>query len=123
MERPPLLWEAAADAGPFGLLLDALLALSRRRGIEPADLTLHLANVTVGETAAGAHLPAGDYVAVTVRGPGGWASDARWWPGAAPPGGLLAELVGPLGAAGARFAYARDLGGAGSVTVYFRRLG
>ena len=123
VERPPLLWAADADAGPFGRLLDGVLALGRRRGNEPDNLTVNLANVTVGRTAAGAHLPVGEYVAVTVRGPGGWGPDARWWPGAAPAGGLLAELAGALGAAGARFAYARDLSREGSVTVYFGRLG
>jgi hypothetical protein len=123
VERPPLLWEADTGWGPFVRLLDELLVLGLQRGSQPADLTLSVANVTVGRSAAGENLPAGDYVAVTVRGPGAWGPDARWWPGAASAGGLLAALVGPLRAARGRYAYARDLGREGGVTVCFGRPG
>jgi hypothetical protein len=123
VERSPLLWEADTDWGPFVRLLDELLVLGLQRGNQPAALTLSVANVTVGRSAAEERLPAGDYLAVTVRGPGAWGPDARWWPGAASAEGLLTELVSPVVAARGRYAYARDLGREGSVTVCFGRPG
>jgi hypothetical protein len=67
--------------------------------------------------------PAGDYVAITVSGPGAWATDWRWLPrrDATP-----AEVPVPtdrLAAAKARFAYGRALGSTSSVTIFLARMG
>ena len=94
VERPPLLREADTAGGPSGRLLGELLVLGPRRGDRPADPTRSAADVAVGPGAAGDHPPAGESVAVAVRGPGGWGPDARWWPGAAPAEGLPVAPAG-----------------------------
>ena len=71
--------------------------------------------------AAGPRLPGGDYVALTVRGR--WGSEAVWWPGPATADEPRARLVALFRAARVRFAYTRDLGPEGSVTVYLGRAG
>ena len=117
VERPPLLWEADTDAAAFRRLLGELLAHSEG----PAGLTLNVSNVTVGVEASGPRLPAGDYVALTVRGR--WGPEAVWWPGALPADDPRAGLAALFRAARVRFAYTRDLGPEGSVTVYLGRAG
>src|SRR4051812_12049079 len=82
VERPPVLWEADTDETPFARLLAGPIGLGVRHGATPADLTFNVANVTIGESAAGERLPRGDYVVVTVRGRGRWWPEAVWWPGA-----------------------------------------
>ena len=66
-------------------------------------------------------LPEGDYVAVTVRGRGHWSPETVWRPGAPLAEGVIAKLADRLRDARARFAYTRDLGREGCVTVYLSR--
>jgi len=66
-------------------------------------------------------IPEGEFVAITVRGSGSW-DDEVWRAGQRPGTGLF-EGLGPAAArAGAVYAYARDLGEEGSVTVFLPRL-
>ena len=66
-------------------------------------------------------IPGGEYVAITVRGAGAW-NDDRWRAGQGPATGLLRDVGPAAEAAGAVYAYARDLGDEGSVTVFLPRL-
>jgi hypothetical protein len=120
VERPPTLWEAETEVEPFLALLGEMIALGLGRGNELADLTLNVANVVVEPDEEGGSIPQGEFVAISVRGGGSW-DDEAWREGVAPASGLL-EDVGPVArAAGAVYAYARNLGAEGSVTVFLPR--
>jgi len=121
VERPPLLWEADTEAETFLALLGELIALGLARGNELADLTLNVANVVVGPDEEGGSIPEGEFVGITVRGAGSWDDDV-WRPGIESTTGSLRELGPAAHAAGAVYAYERDLGPEGSVTVFLPRL-
>jgi hypothetical protein len=70
--------------------------------------------------AADENLAAGDYVAVTVSGPGAWCTDWRWLPSRPPPAKMRLPAE-RLQVAGARHAYGRDLGATCSITVFLAR--
>lgn len=123
VERPPLMWSPDTEDEPFLLMLGEMIALGLGRGTELADLTLNVSNVTVDpdeENDEGESIPEGDYVAVTVRGAGVWEDDL-WRAGRGATTGL--GNVGPAAeAAGAVYAYTRNLGSEGSVTALLPRL-
>jgi hypothetical protein len=124
VERPPTLWEAETEVEPFLALLGEMIALGLGRGNELGDLTLNVSNVVVeaGEDDEGAKwIPDGEYIAVTVRGAGGW-SDDTWRAGQGPSTGLLRDVGPAAHAAGAVYAYARDLAAESSVTALLPRL-
>jgi hypothetical protein len=123
VERPPLMWSPDIEDGPFLLMLGEMIALGLGRGTELADLTLNVSNVTVdpGEDKDVESIPEGDYVAVTVRGAGVWEDDL-WRAGQGATTGLLGNVVTAAHAAGAVYAYTRNLGSEGSVTALLPRL-
>jgi hypothetical protein len=53
----------------FIRLLGELMAFALQRSPDVSTLTLNVANVVVDPEASGDRMPAGEYVAVTVRGP------------------------------------------------------
>ena len=123
-ERPPVMWEADTDDERFIPMLGEMIAVGLRRGNELAQLTLAVSNVTVEEEDDAEETPwlePGDYVAVTVKGPGRWSDDV-WRSSEGPTRGLLANVAPRADDAGAVYAYARDLGGEGAVTVFLPRL-
>jgi hypothetical protein len=124
VERPPLMWSPDTEDEPFLLMLGVMIALGLGRGTELADLTLNISNVTVdpdAEDEEGEAIPDGDYVAVTGRGAGVWEDDLwRASQGATP--GLLGNVGPAAEAAGAVYAYTRNLGSEGSVTALLPRL-
>jgi hypothetical protein len=124
VERPPLLWSPDTEDEPFLLMLGEMIALGFGRGTELADLTLNISNVTVdpdAEDDEGEAIPDGDYVAVTVRGAGVWEDDL-WRAGQGATTGLLGDVGPAADAAGAVYAYTRNLGSEGSVTALLPRL-
>ena len=124
VERPPTLWEAETEAEPFLALLGEMIALGLGRGNELRDLTLNVSNVVVEpdeDDEEVVSIPGGEYVAITVRGAGSW-NDDTWRAGQAPATGLLRDVGPAAEAAGAVYAYARDLAPAGSVTALLPRL-
>jgi hypothetical protein len=124
VERPPLLWSPDTEDEPFLLMLGEMIALGFGRGTELADLTLNISNVTVdpdAEDDEGEAIPDGDYVAVTVRGAGVWEDDL-WRAGHGATTGLLGNVGPAADAAGAVYAYTRNLGSEGSVTALLPRL-
>jgi hypothetical protein len=123
-ERPPLMWEADTDDERFIPMLGEMIVVGLNAGNELAQLTLSISNVTVeeeDEVGEAPWLEPGDYVAVTVRGPGTWSDDV-WRSGDGPTRGLLANVAPRADDAGAVYAYTRDLGGEGSLTVFLPRL-
>ena len=104
-------------------MLGEMIALGLGRGTELADLTLNVSNVTVDpdEDEEGEAIPEGDYVAVTVRGAGVWEDDL-WRAGQGATTGLLGNVVAAADAAGAVYAYTRNLGSEGSVSALIPRL-
>ena len=123
VERPPLMWSPDTEDEPFLLMLGEMIALGLGRGTELADLTLNVSNVTVDpdEDEEGESIPEGDYVAVTVRGAGVWEDDL-WRAGQGATTGLLGNVGTAADAAGAVYAYTRNLGSEGSVTALLPRL-
>ena len=121
VEHPPRMWEPDAQDEPFLRVLGEMIAIGLGRGNDLADLTLSVANVTAEPDEEGGWIPPGDYVAVSVRGGGVWEDDT-WSAGQGPSTGLLASVGPAADAAGAVYAYARNLGSEGSVTTLFPRL-
>jgi hypothetical protein len=126
-EAPPHLWEAETEETDFLPLLGELIAAALRPGTTLSDLTLSAANVVVTpDPDPGTSSPAaGDYVAITLSGPGAWGTDWRWRPRneVTPPAVPVPVAANRLIAAKARYAYGRALGDASSVTVFLARLG
>ena len=127
-EAPPGLWEAATEDYDFISLLGEMIAAALRPGSPLSTLTLAAANVVVpsdlGAKDGPPSSPApGDYVAVTVTGPGAWSTDWRWLPAQGTQPGEIPVPPARLVAAKARFAYGRALGATSSVTVFLARHG
>jgi hypothetical protein len=123
-ERPPLMWEADTDNERFIPLLGEMIVVGLNAGNELAQLTLAVSNVTVEDDDDEPETPwvePGDYVAVTVKGPGRWSDDV-WRSGDGPTRGMLVNVAPRADDAGAVYAYTRDLDGEGAVTVFLRRL-
>ena len=123
VERPPMLWEAETEVEPFLALLGQMIALGLGRGNELRDLTLNVSNVVVEPDQDDEEvewIPGGEYVAITVRGAGAW-NDDTWRAGQGPTTGLLCNVGPAADAAGAVYAYTRDLVPEGSVTALLPR--
>ena len=119
VERPPELWEVDSEDVRFLPLLGEMIVVGLRHGVELAGLTLSAVNVVVEEAAASETGPAaGEYVAVTVSGPGSWGADATWRPRRGSGSPVLAALDERLTSAGARYAYLRNLISRGSLTIF-----
>jgi hypothetical protein len=122
VEHPRLMWEVDAEGEPFLRMLGEMIAIGLARGNELAELTLSVANVTAEPDEEGGSIPAGDFVAISVRGGGRWADDS-WRAGQDPTAGLLVDLGPAADEAGVVYAYARDLGSqGGAVTTFLPRL-
>jgi len=121
VEHPPHMWEPDTRDEDFLRVLGEMIVIGLGRGTELAALTLSVANVTAEADEEGGWIPPGDYVAVSVRGAGTWDEDA-WRSGQGPTTGLLASVGPAADAAGAVYAYVRNLGAEGSVTTLFPRL-
>ena len=122
VEQPPLLWEVDTEDEPFLHMLGEMIVIGLGRGNELGDLVLNVSNVTVEPDDEDPWLDEGDYVAVTVRGAGDWEADDLWRAGQGPTRGLLVNVGPAADTAGAVYAYTRNLGGEGSVTVLLPRL-
>ena len=120
VERPPELWEPGVELEPFIRLLGEMIAAGLvRNGQELGEITLNVSNVTVEPEAAGP-VPAGDFVAVTIRSGGDWSPETTWDPAAEHDGFLVSrDVEAALSRASAAWAYTRQLGEEGSVTVFF----
>ncbi len=92
------------------------------KGNELSDLTLSFANVTIDDAASDL-MPAGDHVAVTIRGPADWSPQYVWdehRPEAALPFDS-ADLRAATGRAGASFGFVGQTGSdEGGITMLFR---
>jgi hypothetical protein len=124
IERPPKLWQPETEDEPFLKMLGEMIVVGLGRGNELARLTLNVSNVRVEpDTVETDGIPVGDYVALSIRGGGDWGADEIWRAGQGPTTGLLANVAPAAAAAGAVFAYTRNLGhGAGSVTALVPRV-
>jgi len=122
VERPPELWEADTEEVPFLSLLGETIAGLLGGDLQVTDLVLNASNVSVDPLAAGEGLPSGEYVALTVRGPGSWRAESVWTPDAPPSEGLFARLNTRAVEAGAAYAYTRNLGEDRSATFFLRRV-
>ena len=120
VERPPMLWEVDVLDEPFIRMLGELIVVGLHHHDVLGELTLSASNVTAeGEPPDGVAL--GDYVAITIAGPGEWERDAAWTPDSVEP--LWSpDLDAAMRAASASFAYLRALGqDGGSITVWIPR--
>ena len=123
VERPPMLWETDVDLKAFIRALGEMIAAGLvRNGQHLSEITLNVSNVTV-EPDAAEPMPAGDFVAVTIRSGGDWSPETTWDPAARHDGSLVGhDLEAALTTASAAWAYTRELGAdAGSVTALYPR--
>jgi len=125
-EAPPEPWEAATEDVDFLPLLGEMIVAALRPGNQLSALTLAAANVVVPPEVARDGHPAspaaGDYVAVSVAGPGPWSADWSWLPSGGPPHAEIPFPPERLVAARVRYAYGRALGTSSSITVFLARL-
>jgi hypothetical protein len=122
-EAPPEPWQPDADDETFFGLLSEMIVAGLSRGNELGDLTLSFANVVV-EPSAADRMPAGDLVAVSIRGTGDWTPEQAWDPrtGATPTPFMSPDLEAAAAASDAVFAYVRQTAPEeGSITAMFRR--
>jgi len=116
VERPPSLWAPQSELEPFVRMLGELIVVGLRNGHELGELTLNVSNVVVEPASAGP-MPAGTFVAVTIRGRGDWSPETTW-PASATTGSRVESALAAAQAAGAVYLYSRVLGDDdGSVTV------
>jgi hypothetical protein len=120
VERPPELWTVDVLDGPFIRMLGEMIVVGLLHHDVLAELTLNVANVTVEAEPPDGVAP-GDYVSISILGPGTWEHDRAWTPGAVEP--LWSpDLDAALRAASAAYAYLRTLGDAGgSITAWVPR--
>jgi hypothetical protein len=120
VERPPLLWTVDVLDEPLIRMLGELIVVGLLHHDVLGELTLNASNVSVeGEPPEG--VAAGDYVAITIAGPGEWERDMAWTP-ASSEAFWSPDLDAAIRAASASFAYVRQLPDAeGSITVWIPR--
>jgi hypothetical protein len=120
VERPPELWEVDVLDEPFVRMLGEMIVVGLLHHDVLAELTLNASNVTVDDEWTDGVVP-GDYVAITVKGPGTWERDRTWSPAGVGPL-WSADLDAAVRAASVSFAYLRRLSGdEGSITVFIPR--
>lgn len=120
VERPPSLWEVDVDDEPFIRMLGEMIVVGLLHHDVLAELTLNVSNVTVDDDGLGG-VGAGDYVAISVSGPGEWEPDARWTPASTEPF-WSSDLDAAIRDSSVSFAYSRRLGDdQGSITVFIPR--
>jgi hypothetical protein len=122
IERPPVLWEADTQDEVFIRLLGEMISFALQRSLDVSTLTLSVANVVVDPHAVREDMPAGDYLAVTVRGPGSGTPELVWGPNAPLTFGPFGDLDKAALKSRAVWVYSRNLGEEGSITAFFRRL-
>ena len=71
VERPPSLWEVDVDDEPFIRMLGEMIVVGLLHHNVLAELTLNASNVTVGDDGPDG-VGSGDYVAISIKGPGEW---------------------------------------------------
>ena len=119
VERPPELWEVDVLDEPFIRMLGELIVVGLLHHDVLADLTVNASNVTTPEPPQ--DVPPGDYVAITVAGPGAWEHDRAWTPSSPEPF-WSRDVDAAIRAASVVFAYVRTLGDdGGSITVWIPR--
>jgi len=121
IERPPILWEADTQDEVFIRLLGEMIAFALQRSPDVSTLTLNVANVVVDSEASSDRMPAGEYVAVTVRGPGSGTPELAWGPNAPLTFGPFGDLDNAASKSRAVWLYSRNLGEEGSITALFFR--
>ena len=94
VERPPELWQVDVEDEPFIRMLGEMIVVGLLHHDVLADLTLNASNVTVGDDGPDGVAP-GDYVAMTVRGPGAWERDITWTPTSAGRSGTPTSTLPP----------------------------
>lgn len=126
-ECPPLTWNARVAEADFLPLLEALIGAARAPGTPPRELTLAAHNIVVPPESfdpehPDACIPVGEYVGISVRGPGAWTSDWTWRPGTALPASLPEDCREALPGSGVRYAYGRSIPPESSVMAFLPRL-
>ena len=105
----------------FIRLLGEMISFVLQRSPNVSALTLNVANVVVDSHAARDGMPASEYLAVTVRGPGSGTPELVWAPNAPLTFGPFGDLDKAALQSGAVWVYSRNLGEEGSITAFFRR--
>jgi hypothetical protein len=122
IERPPVLWEADTQDEVFIRLLGEMISFALQRSPDVSALTLNVANVVVDLHSTRHEMPAGEYLAVTVRGTGPGTPELVWRPNAPLTFGPFGDLDKAALKSRAVWVHSRNLGEEGSITAVFRRL-
>jgi hypothetical protein len=123
VERPPQLWDTDVELEAFLRLLGEMIAAGLvRNGGVLSEIALNVSNVTV-EPEAGAAVPPGDFLALTVRSAGRWGPEATWQPGVTEVAPFVsADLEAAARHARAAYGYSRSLvDDQSSLTIFLRR--
>lgn len=122
VERPPELWSTAVELERFVRLVGEMLSSGLvRNGQELSAITLNISNVTAPAD-SDSPVPAGEFVAVTVRCQGDWSPEASWLPGSQGGGFVSEGLEHALVEARAAYAYVRVTSDTeGSMTAFLPR--
>lgn len=120
VEPPRELWQVDVDDEPFIRMLGEMIVVGLLHHEVLAELALNASNVTINEDGPDGVAP-GDYVAVTIHGPGAWERDMTWTPASAEPL-WSADLDVAVRAASVPFAsLRRPSKEQGSITVFIPR--
>jgi hypothetical protein len=120
VERPPELWTVDILDEPCIRMLGEMIVVGLLHHDVLAELTLNVSNVRVDEEAPEG-VERGDYISISILGPGRWEHDRAWTPSAGEP--LWSpDLDAALRAASVSYAYLRSLGEAGgAITAWVPR--
>ena len=114
--------EADTDEVAVVRLIGEMIAAGLGRAGDLGDLVLNASNVTIEPGSEPHDVPAGDYVALSVRGPGNWGPEWMWRPGDATSNKIFCHVEDEAPGARAVYAYSRTMKGQGSVTVFLCRV-
>lgn len=119
VERPPELWTVDVLDEPFIRMLGEMVVVGLLHHDVLGELTLNASNVTI-ESEPPQGVAPGDYVAITIAGPGEWEADVSWTP-ASTETFWSDDLDAAVRGASVSFAYVRRLENGGSITVWIPR--
>jgi hypothetical protein len=119
VERPPELWTVDVLDEPFIRMLGEMIVVGLLHHDVLGELTLNASNVTI-ESQPPQGIAPGDYVAITIAGPGEWERDVSWTP-ASTETFWSVDLDAAVRRASVSFAYVRSLENEGSITVWIPR--
>lgn len=122
VERPPVVWPVRVELEALVRLLGEMISAALVRGSEVGEVGLQVADVEAPEDPE-SPVPGGLFVALTIGGVGDWRPEVHWRPDAAIGSVadtllLSADVDAAARAAAVPYAYTRQSGDRGSITIF-----